>query len=88
MCNYGNNQHELTENITEDLHESGFTKIIHVVQGHIINILHIDDIVFSRICYMYELFLTLIDAQKANNENADGEILKRNTKLSELFLVV
>lgn len=67
VCAYGNNQWDLSD-ITMDPRESGFTRAMTIAKGRTITILDSDGTVFTRIWCVYELYLTLIDSQKAKSE--------------------
>jgi len=70
VCVYANNQWNLGDNITVDPRDSGFTKALQVAQGRTITILGEESFVFTRICCIYELYLTLVDGQR-EEEQAD-----------------
>ena len=67
ICAFGKNQHALGG---YDPRDSGFTKAMRVAKGRTIAILDEEGIVFTMICFLYELFLTLIDGNK--EKSTDG----------------
>jgi len=73
ICAYSNNQHALDEDTTEELRDSGFTKAMRVAQNRTIAIIDKEGIAFSRIWCIFELFLTLRDVQKKDNEEESND---------------
>jgi len=64
VCAYGNNQHNLSEDISDDPRESGFTRAMRAAEGRTLSILDKGGVVFERIWCGYELYLTLVDNTK------------------------
>merc|ERR1740124_1764282 len=69
VCAYANNQWRLGDDITENPKDSGFTKALQVAHGRTMTILDKEAVVFTRIWCVFELFLTLIDAQQKEGED-------------------
>jgi len=64
VCAYANNQWELSGDIPDDPKEAGFTNAMKVAQNRTLTILDKEATVFTRIWCCYEMFRTLIDAER------------------------
>jgi len=65
VCAFAKNQWQLTNELTVDPKLSGFTKAMKVANGRIITVLDDKGQIFSRICCIHELLLTLGDSQQS-----------------------
>jgi len=65
VCAFASNQWQLANSLTFDSKKSGFVKAMQVTNGRNITILDGKGKIFSRIWCIYELFLTLGDAQES-----------------------
>jgi len=71
VCAYGNNQHNLADDMSDDPRKSGFTRAMRVAET--ISVLDKGGVVFDRIWCGYELYLTLVDKDKDKDKNKNEE---------------
>jgi len=60
LCAYTNNQHSLSDDIAADPKDSGFAKAMELSKGRTITILDKEGIIFTRVCCVFELNMTLV----------------------------
>jgi len=71
VCAYANNQWDLSDTITIDPFQSGFTRALEAAQYRTLTILDRDGTVFSRIWCILELFLTFLESSHQGEEEGD-----------------